>query len=475
MAAGIAFAIVIVALAFTAVAFVLYVAGGETRRSRLPPGPTILVGLALANLAVWIAARPDGVDGRLFAGEICGAEAVLFFTYSLVLATLLPPIETAFGGLDRAAVWHRRSAVAGVAFVLAHRVVVGDPQDPFATSLGTGLGDLAIAGLVILSLWALAPRLRGARGRGLVGRMARATYERWLTAHRLTGVFVGAAVAHALIVDPVLHRSTPLRVVFIVVGAIGIVAYVYREFFARFFIPVHGYTVSSVTPVSDTSLAVRLAPQRERLQFTPGQFVVVEFGGRNAWQRHPFSVSSGAGDPELEVTIKAVGDYTRALGDRLAPGVPTRVIGPFGDFDYRLGGNEQVWIAGGVRRDTVPELDPSANGSFDRQVDFFYSVAHEGDAIDRNELETFAREHPSFRLHVIATDHRRPLTADEVLGGSPEFPWIYMCGSRRHDALVREAPAAARDARRPRLVGAIQCSLGVRPRRAALGTDKRPD
>lgn len=66
----------------------------------------------------------------------------------------------------------------------------------------------------------MAPSLRAARWPGPVRRMARASYERWLTGHRLTGVFVIVAVVHATIVDPVLHHSVLLRVAFLVVGTV---------------------------------------------------------------------------------------------------------------------------------------------------------------------------------------------------------------------------------------------------------------
>src|SRR5262245_47558270 len=59
--------------------------------------------------------------------------------------------------------------------------------------------------------------------------LARTSYEHWLTAHRLAGLFVAVAVVHGAIVDPVLHRSTLLRVLFLVVGWVGVAAYLYRE------------------------------------------------------------------------------------------------------------------------------------------------------------------------------------------------------------------------------------------------------
>ena len=198
-----------------------------------------------------------------YAGEICGAEAVLLFSCTLVLATLLPAIERAFGGLDRVAVWHRRAATAGVLLLLPHVVLATSSPDRYATGFGPGVGQVALVGLVVLSVWALAPRLRAVRWPGPVRWLARASYERWLTAHRLTGLFVVAAVAHGALVDPALRDSTMLRVVYLTIGGVGIAAYGYRELFARFVVPVYDYTVTDVRRPNDATLEISLEPGRD--------------------------------------------------------------------------------------------------------------------------------------------------------------------------------------------------------------------
>ena len=393
-------------------------------------GIAVLATVATANVLLWIAARPSGEPGRRFLGELCGAEAVLLFSCALVLATLLPPIERAFGGLDRVALWHRHAAVVGVLLLIPHLALVTSPPDPYATSFGHGLGDIALAGLTILSLWALAPGLRAARWPGLIRRMARATYERWLTAHRLTGLFVAAAVAHGAIVDPVLHRSVLLRVVFLSVGSLGVIAYAYRELFAHYFIPIYDYTVADVRRLNEATLDVALAPTHERLSFTPGQFVFLALGGPGGWERHPFSVSSSPDQPELELTIKASGDYTAELFDKLAPGVPAKLAGPFGGFDYRHGGDRQVWIAGGIGITPFISWIRSLDGEFDREVDFYYSVAHAGDAVYVDEIKAAADRHRSLHFSLVCADTDGLLSADKVISAVPAGakPSVYMCG-----------------------------------------------
>jgi predicted ferric reductase len=393
-------------------------------------GVSALLAVAVANIVLWVVARPAGQPAGLFVGELCGAEAVLLFSCALVLATLLRSIERAFGGLDRVARWHRHAAVAGVLLLIPHVALVNSAPDRYATSLGHALGDVALVGLLLLTVWALAPGLRAARWPGVIRRMARATYERWLTAHRLTGLFVGAAVVHAAIVDPVLHRSPLLRTVFLTVGAFGIVAYLYRELLARYFVPIYDYTVANVGRLNHTTLGVTLAPARKSLSFTPGQFVFLALGGAGGWERHPFSVSSSPSDPQLELTIKASGDYTSELYDKLRTGVPAKLAGPFGGFDYREGGRDQIWIAGGIGVTPFLSWIRSIDGQFDYSVDFYYSVAHAEDALYLDEIRAVTNRHPSLRLRLVCADTNGQLTPEEVVravapGASP---WVYMCG-----------------------------------------------
>jgi predicted ferric reductase len=388
----------------------------------------VLAFVAVGNVVLWVAARPGGPPGR-FVGELCGVEAVLLLSCSLVLATLLPVVERFFGGLDRVVKWHRRVAVAGVLLLVPHLALVTSPPDPFATTLGHGLGDVALAGLLTLTVWAFAPRLRAARWPGPVRALARTSYEHWLTGHRLTGLFVAVAVGHGAIVDPVMRESSVLRAAFLVVGAVGVAAYVYRELFARYVVPIYDYTVDSLRRMDASTVEVKLDPVGKALSFTPGQFIVLAFGGLAGWQRHPFSISSGASDRRLDVTIKASGDYTSNLLDQLRPGVPAKLAGPFGGFDSRAGGPEQLWIAGGIGVTPFMSWVRSLDGAFDRSVDLYYSVEDAGEDVYRDELEAAATRYPSLRTHLVYSVRDGRLTADEIMRTvQPRHPWIYMCG-----------------------------------------------
>ena len=400
------------------------------RRAVASIGPALLVVLAAGNLVLWVVARPADLPTTRYVGEFFGVEAVLLLSLSLVLTTLLTPIEHAFGGLDRVGIWHRRVAVVGVLLLAPHLALVKSPPSQYATAIGSGFGSLALAGLLFLTLWAVAPSMRAAKWPGPVRHLAGLSHERWVSAHRLTGLFVAAALAHGAMVDPVLHRSATLRVTYLVVGTVGMAAYIYRELFARFVVPDYDYTVVDTERPNETTLAVRLEPTRQKITFVPGQFVFLSLGGTFGWQRHAFSVASAPSDRILEVSIRSAGDFTTELHEKLQPGTPAKATGPFGGFDHRLGGTEQIWVAGGIGVTPFMSWIRSMDATFARTVDFFYSVAHESDALYLEEIEQAHDAHPSFEPHVLYSDRDGQLTAERALAGrsSTSEVWVYMCG-----------------------------------------------
>jgi predicted ferric reductase len=120
------------------------------------------------------------------------------------------------------------------------------------------------------------------------------------------------AIVHGAIVDPVLRGSVLLRAAFLIVGAAGTIAYLYRELLARYVVPIYDYTVADVRRPNKSTLEVTLTPVHKQLTFAPGQFVLLALGSSGGWQRHPFSVSSPPSDRHLELTIKACGAELRS-------------------------------------------------------------------------------------------------------------------------------------------------------------------
>lgn len=411
-------------------------------------GGQVIIGAAITNIVLWVLLRPPSVPGTMYLGEILATTAIVLLSCSLVLATRAPFLESIFGGLDRMYMWHRWSAVAGVVLLLPHSALVTSTPDPNLNEFGSVLGHVALIGLVVLLLWALAPRLSTVMRR-IPTNVQRwfMQYERWFTLHRLTGLFVVAGLVHGALVDPVLRRSTILLGWYVAVAAVGTAAYVYRELFLRFFSRrwLYDYTVKTINRLDRRALEVMLAPTARPLRFVAGQFVFVHFGGSAEWERHPFTVSSAPQERDLRLSIQVLGDYTQYLSDTLQPGAPAIVSIAFGMFDYRKGTREQVWIAGGIGitpfRSWIRSFPTEQQLEF--AIDLYYTVRTEDEALFLDEIKTAATQHPSFRPHVIYSERDGSLTMEHIVetcyGGTILAKDVYMCGPSRMTESFQQA------------------------------------
>lgn len=101
------------------------------------------------------------------------------------------------------------------------------------------------------------------------------------------------------------------------------------------------------------TLRLKAEASSKPLPFDPGQFVWLTMrASRYAMREHPFSIGSAAqpgGASTIELTIDAVGDFTRTL-EQLEPGETVWLDGPFGRFTPAKRPKAQtcVLIAGGI-------------------------------------------------------------------------------------------------------------------------------
>jgi predicted ferric reductase len=226
--------------------------------------------------------------------------------------------------------------------------------------------------------------------------------ERMYQVHRLNGeiAFV-LLLSHLVLV--LASRAT--------LATAGIAAWVYRSLLGNLLVRRRKYRVAAVNQLDDFVTEIEMEPRDKPLAHSAGQFLFVNFREpfsaqfppflRN--QFHPFSITSAPGEPRLRITVKAVGDYTRALR-ALAPGGETVVEGPYGSFSSRDVPNErQIWIAGGIGVTPFLSMARSLNGA-EPAVDFYYCVEHEPEAHFLDELRLIEAERDDFRVVVVPRD-----------------------------------------------------------------------
>ncbi|KAJ7596973.1 NADPH oxidase isoform 1 [Mycena floridula] len=123
---------------------------------------------------------------------------------------------------------------------------------------------------------------------------------------------------------------------------------VYREYRAR-----RATRLSKV--LIHPSGAMELRILKPSFKYTAGQWLFLQVPEISRFQWHPFTITSAPEDPYVSIHVRQVGDFTRALGDRL--GVGPSVVASM--TSAAMKGSEKDEIDSGSRGDFV-ELDSSS-------------------------------------------------------------------------------------------------------------------
>ncbi|MFF3667943.1 ferredoxin reductase family protein [Microtetraspora malaysiensis] len=418
---------------------------------------------ALVVLGLWWAGTPSvsGLDGWLTgAGRITGLLAGYGFAVLLALMARVPALERGVGS-DRLARWHSMGGRYVVGLSVAHALLiiwgyaVTDGADvvnetvtlnlSYPDVLKATVALLLLVGVGIISARAVRPRLR---------------YETWFHLHFYTYLVAWLAFGHQLangaefLTFPA--AGTAWTVLYVAVAAL-IVWY-------RFLTPVrqafrHRLRVAAVVPEAPGVVSVYVSGRRlDRLRAEPGQFFRWRFLTRDLWwSPNPYSLSAAPRSGELRITVKDLGDQSRAL-TRLRPGTRVVAEGPYGAFTAaRLGrrqgsgrrarrGRKVLLVAGGVGVTPVRALFesvPAAPGD----LTFLYRARSWDVLVFRAELEAIAAARGAalhyclgprseigdpFRPELLA--HRIPGLRDHV---------VYVCGPASMTAQVVSALRAA--------------------------------
>lgn len=303
--------------------------------------------LALWPLLLLLAApapRGGGLADEL--GSALGFLAISLMAMQFLLTARFEWVAPPFG-TDLVYAFHRHITIAVVVFALLH------PLALFGTSVGMALSWLvpgAAPWEIASGIWATYALLALAVTSWLRQRL-KLPYEAWRWAHgplAATAVLLG--IWHALLAGRLLSRPV-VRWLWLA-WTLGWVALILR---VRVFKPLalrrRPWTVREVRPEPGDSVTLVLEPEgHEGFRFRCGQFVWLTIGDSPfAGREHPFSIaSSPLAWPRVELTVKAVGDFTRRLLTT-APGTRAYLDGPFGtmSIDSFPDADGYVFIAGG--------------------------------------------------------------------------------------------------------------------------------
>ena len=392
-------------------------------------GNLVIIASVILTVLVWFVFAPqdDGSDptfARRYAGEIIGSIVIVLLSFSLFLSTRAKWAEPYFGGLDRMYITHRRTSTVAFLLLFVHLLTV--PISVNDMRIGNYLAIIAFLGIVTIVLVTLAPRIPFL-SRWLTG----GTYDGWKKVHRFIGIFFILGFIHSLTVKALdaLIAISWVQIFFI----FGTISYLYTEVFGGFFKKYVPYNVESVRHPNGATTEVTLRPQKGPIKKQrAGQFLFVRFPqDRILSESHPFTISSAPHEDRLRLTIKASGDFTRYLFNHLKPEMGAIVDGAYGMFDYKTGGQKQIWLAGGIGITPFLAFIRDMNSDLAHDIDFYYTVRHPDEALFVEEIKTAAIRNPRLRPFVRYSAKEGSLTLEHILKntvGDVKDHHIYICG-----------------------------------------------
>jgi predicted ferric reductase len=314
----------------------------------------VALGAAAAVGLWWHDTPPDQIhtvsDALIGAGRVTGLLGAYLLLVQVGLMARIPWLERQIGS-DWLARTHRWVGSYLVALLVAHALllVVGLAAVDHLSWLQESATVVLTYPDVLMATVGLA--LLVAVG-GLSARAVRRRlrYEVWHFTHLYAYLAGGLAFTHQIVVGAD-FKLQAARVAWTALH-VFVAACVLRFRVCRpLMLSVrHGLRVHEVVRESDRVVSVYVRGRGlERLGARAGQFFRCRFLTRGMWwQAHPFSLSAAPTPRMLRLTVKVVGDHTRAL-QRLRPGVRVIAEGPYGALTSGQRTRRRVLlIAGGI-------------------------------------------------------------------------------------------------------------------------------
>jgi predicted ferric reductase/mono/diheme cytochrome c family protein len=400
----------------------------------------VLAVLSAAPLVLWTRTAPldsrfDGSFTTLTSlAVLCAFAGTSAFALNLVLGARLRFVEAFFGGLDRMYRAHRVNGQVAFVLLLAHVVLILASRATISREtaldlLGPGAGWTVFAGVLAFGAMTVAI---------LLTVFARLGHEIFVYVQRSFGFIFLAATYHVFTTEGAADESVALNAYLATLATVGLAAFAYRSLLASVLVRRRYYRVLAVNRLDESVTEIVMDPVGEPLDFDPGQFVFVSFRspalserfrpidlslrrqvfsirpGEATNQFHPFSITSAPDERTLRITVKAVGDYTRALRS-LEDGAEAVVEGPYGSFSHHgLPGREQLWLAGGIGVTPFLSMARSLRYANEPAVDFYYCVEHAEEAHFLAELREIAARREDFRVSLVPRDRVGFLTAERL-------------------------------------------------------------
>ena len=320
-----------------------------------------------------------------------------------VLAGRFKGIEAPFG-LDILIRFHKHMAVFAVGLLILHPLLLAAGGAGWTLLLGLDLPWYIWVGKGALVLLLINGAL------SLFQQRIGISFEKWRLSHDILGPIILVMIFfHSYFAGRNLEKP-PLSWLWPLILLASAAVFVYHRSIRPRKLAAAPYRVSETTAEADDVWTVKLTPPEGGAvpDYDPGQFHFITFHRRPDLpeEEHHWTISSSPTEQGfVSSTIKALGDFTRTMGET-QEGDTATVHGPFGRFSYRNHPDEThlVFIAGGIGVTPLRAmLRHMADTDADRSVRFIYANKNEDGIVFRDELEGIADgDRPRLQLtHVL--------------------------------------------------------------------------
>jgi predicted ferric reductase len=407
--------------------------------------------LALLGLGFGISVGLPLVDGTstefhgpggpaMFFGSLTGLAGTYLALVMVILAARLPALERMVGQ-GWVMHWHRRLAPYPIALILIHTVLLS-----FAYAAAAKTGVLHEFSTIVATFPQMITATIAFGLMMLVGivsiRQIRQYIKResWWLLHLTLYVALIISFAHEIVLGPsfVKHPLTQL-----LWSAAWILAAVliltYRVLVPLYRTLLYQLEVEEIRPEGPGVISIICKGKHlEQLRVAGGQFFEWRFLAPGLWwQAHPFTVSAKPTPPTLRLTVKEVGDFSRALAT-IPIGTKIAIEGPYGSFTthHRLR-DRSLLIAGGIGVTAVRPLLEDLPKKAKPVVIVRASSATE--LTLREEIERLALEKGGSVHYLIGPRSKVSLDAIGKLVPDIKKRDVFLCGSEEFVGAVTSA------------------------------------
>ena len=374
---------------------------------------------------LWLFIKPTR-DISMMSGysQLLASLALVAFGFINFISTRHKSLDYLFDGLDKSYIYHKYLSISALILVVIHNITIGIgkkseraagikiPRDPSAM-----FGTFSMYLFIILILIAILAK--------------KLNYERWKVVHKFMFIpyafglyhYYGSATYAVFFMEP-------YSIWLDIINCIGVMSVIYSILFYEKTSFKYRFKVKELKTVANDTLEITGSALGKDIEFKPGQFAFLRtLDKENKFVSHPFTISQAPKKGELQFTIKALGDHTRALFYTLKVGDQFAVSGPHGKFDYKTGVKNQIWIAGGIG---ITPFRSFSQGDIpkDFSIDFFYAYNNKEEGAYVDELQSLSSD--NLRLHLFNSKEKGFLSVDEICKyvKKKESIDVYFCGPK---------------------------------------------